>query len=65
MSVDTNTKGKDLSPYQVLRLDGVRVLVAPNLNRYATAVRLDQRRGLLGPKLTMDHDHRHGPACRH
>lgn len=65
MSVDTNTKGKDLSPYQRLRSGEVEVLVAPRLSRYATAIRLDARRGVLGRRLTMEHDHRHGPACRH
>jgi hypothetical protein len=65
VSVDTNTRGKDLSPYHRLAVGDVEVLVAPRLGDYATAVRLDTRRGLLGQKLTMDHDHLHGPACRH
>lgn len=66
MSVDTNTKGKDLSPYHRLRADQVEVLIAPRLPEYATAIRLGTKRGLLGQKkLTMDHDHRHGAACRH
>ena len=65
MSVDTNTKGKDLSPYLRLGLGDVEVLVAPRLGEYATAVRLGTKRGLLGQKLTMEHDHKHGPACRH
>ena len=65
MSVDTNTKGKDLSPYHRVRADDVEILLAPRLGEYATAVRLGTKRGLLGQKLTMDHDHRHGAACRH
>lgn len=65
MSVDTNTKGKDLTPYQRVQAVDVEVLVAPRLADYATEVRLGTRRSLLGQKLTMDHDHRHGPACRH
>jgi hypothetical protein len=65
VSVDTNTKGKDLSPYHRLPVDDIEVLLAPRLGEYATAVRLGTKRGLLGQKLTMDHDHRHGAACRH
>lgn len=66
MSVDTNTKGKDLTPYRRLRAGDVDVLVAPRLPEYATAIRLGTARGLLSrTKLTMDHDHRHGAACRH
>jgi hypothetical protein len=65
VSVDTNTKGKDLSPYHRVNAGEVEILLAPRLGEYATAVRLGTRRGLLGQKLTMDHDHRHGTACRH
>ena len=65
MSVDTNTEGKNLSPYERVKAGEVEVLVAPRLGQYATAIRLGTRRGALGRKLTMDHDHRHGPACRH
>jgi hypothetical protein len=65
VSVDTNTKGKDLGPYHRLRAGDIEVLLAPRLGEYATAVRLGTRRGLLGQRLTMEHDHRHGPACRH
>ena len=65
MSVDTNTKGTDLGPYQRVRAGEIEILLAPKLGEYATGIRLDTRRGLLGPRLTMDHDHRHGPACRH
>ena len=65
MSVDTNTKGKDLTPYRRLGIGEIEVLLAPRLAEYATAVRLGTKRGLLGQKLTMEHDHRHGSACRH
>ncbi len=65
MSVDTNTKHKNLEPYQVILLDGIRVLVAPRFDQYCTEVHLYTRRGLLGLKLGMDTVHAHGPACRH
>lgn len=32
MSVDTNTKGKNLSPYKKIRHGDVRVLISPKLN---------------------------------
>ena len=65
MSVDTNTKHKNLEPYQVILLDGIRVLVAPRFDQYCTEVHLYTRRGLLGLKLGMDTVHAHGPAWRH
>lgn len=65
MSVDTNTKHKNLAPYRTSLLDGVRVLVAPRFEQYCTEVHLYTRRGVLGRKLGMDSVHRHGPACRH
>jgi len=65
VSVDTNTKGKDLTPYHRIDVGTIEILLAPRLGEYATAVRLGTKRGLMGPKLTMDHDHRHGAACRH
>lgn len=65
MSVDTNTKHKNLSPYQVNLLDGIRVLVAPRFEQYCTEVHLYTRRGAFGRKLGMDTVHAHGPACRH
>jgi hypothetical protein len=65
VSVDTNTKHKNLQPYEVNLINGIRVLVAPRFGQYCTAVHLYARRGILGPKLGMDTVHAHGPACRH
>lgn len=65
MSVDTNTKHKNLEPYEVNLVNGIRVLVAPRFGQYCTEVHLSARRGILGPKLGMDTVHAHGPACRH
>ena len=65
MSVDTNTKHKNLQPYEVNLINGIRVLVAPRFGQYCTEVHLYARRGILGPKLGMDTVHAHGPACRH
>ena len=65
MSVDTNTKHKNLEPYEVNLINGIRVLVAPRFGQYCTEVHLYARRGILAPKLAMDTVHAHGPACRH
>ena len=65
MSVDTNTKHKNLEPYRVSQVGAIRVLVAPRFEDYCTEVHLYTRRGVLGPKLGMDTVHAHGPACRH
>ena len=65
MSVDTNTKHKNLQPYEVNVINGIRVLVAPRFGQYCTEVHLYARRGVLGPKLGMDTVLAHGPACRH
>jgi len=65
VSVDTNTKHKNLQPYEVNLINGIRVLVAPRFGQYCTEVHLYARRGIRGPKLGMDTVHAHGPACRH
>ena len=64
MSVDTNTTGKNLSPYKVLRHAGVKVLVAPSLLGFADEVRLDVG-GRFRKRLRVGIDHVHGPHCRH
>ncbi|MEQ8716611.1 MAG: hypothetical protein RIE08_03295 [Acidimicrobiales bacterium] len=47
MSVDTNTKGKNLTRYRTQRLDDeLRVLVAPQILGLAHMMRIDVRGGL-------------------
>lgn len=64
MSVDTNTKGKNLAPYRTMRRDGVKVLVAPSLVSFADQVHVDVG-GRLRKRLQVDIEHVHGPGCRH
>lgn len=53
MSVDTNTKGKNLTRYRTQRLDdGLRVLVAPQLAGLASRMRIDVG-GTLRKRLTV------------
>ena len=52
MSVDTNTKGKNLAPYRRVRpAEGVEVLLAHDLQRHAVRLALTSRRGVLGKRL--------------
>ncbi len=54
MSVDTNTKGKNLSPYKALRAgDDLKVLVTPTLAGLASRMRVTTRGGLR-KKLTVE-----------
>ncbi len=64
MSVDTHLKGKNLAPYRVIRQDGVKIHVAPNLMGYASSVQLDVRGGVR-KKIEVDIHHEHGPGCQH
>ena len=64
MSVDTHLKGKNLSPYRVIRKDDVKIHVAPNLISYAQSVQLDLA-GAVRKKLQIDINHEHGPNCNH
>ena len=54
MSVDTNTKGKNLSPYRSRTVDDLKVLVAPDLFKFAAELRLVARPGLLRPRLGVE-----------
>ena len=57
-------KGKNLTPYKVIRQDGVKIHVAPNLIGYASAVQLDIRGGVR-KRIGVDVRHEHGPSCTH
>ena len=46
MSVDTNTRGKNLSPYRTMRYGDLRILVAPQLSGLASRMLIDTRGGV-------------------
>lgn len=46
MSVDTNVKGKNLSPYRTHRVGDLRILVSPQLTGLASLMRVDVGGGL-------------------
>lgn len=64
MSVDTHLKGKNLAPYRVVRTEGVKVHVMPNLMGFASTVQLGVK-GTLRKRIDIDIQHEHGPACQH
>ncbi len=62
MSVDTNTKGKDLAPYQALAHEDVEFLIPSNLRKWAADLVVDAKRSLLGTKFVVQAGHAHGPG---
>ena len=62
MSVDTNTIGKNLDPYQLVERDGVEFLVPRNLVGWAATVTIDTRRSVFGRQFVVDAHHAHGPG---
>ena len=46
MSVDTNTKGKNLAPYRKMSHADFKILMAPRLIGLATAMRVDVKGGI-------------------
>jgi hypothetical protein len=46
VSVDTNTKGKNLRPYRTMRHGDLRILVSPKLSGIASRMRIDASGGL-------------------
>ena len=62
MSVDTNTKGKNLAPYRKMRHDDFKILMAPKLIGLATAMRVGVKGGLR-KRLTVELDDGTGGAC--
>ncbi|MEL7210726.1 MAG: hypothetical protein AAGK32_21230 [Actinomycetota bacterium] len=66
MSVDTYLKGKNTSKYRSFEPeDGVTILVAPPLLRFAHRIDLVTRKKLIGAKLVAVAHHEHTAACRH
>lgn len=62
MSVDTYLKGKNTSRYNPVEQDGVRILVAPALTQWATAVHVDVNRFLFWRSFDVSAAHRHQPT---
>ena len=62
MSVDTNTKGKNLDPYRRVRQDDVEFLVPRNLLNWAADITVDTKRTLLGTRFVVEAGHAHGPG---
>lgn len=53
MSVDTNTKGKNLAPYRKLRHERLQILITPTLVGMAESMRIVTT-GRLSKKLTVE-----------
>ena len=64
MSVDTHLKGKNLAPYRVMRQDGLKIHVAPNIVGFASHIQLGVK-GAVRKKIDIDIHHEHGPTCSH
>ena len=62
MSVDTNTKGKNLAPYRRMKHHDFKILMAPRLIGLANAMRVDVKGGLR-KRLTVELDDGTGGAC--
>ena len=62
MSVDTYLKGKNLAPYQTVEHEGVKILVAPSLTRWAESVQLNVKQFLIWKSFDIAVEHRHGPT---
>jgi hypothetical protein len=53
VSVDTNVRGKNLSPYRKLRHEGLQILVTPSLVGLADSMRVVTK-GLIGKSLKVE-----------
>jgi hypothetical protein len=63
VSVDTNTKGKNLDPYRRIRQGDVEFLVPRNLQRWAADLTVDAKRSLMGTtRFVVEAGHAHGPG---
>ena len=62
MSVDTNTKGKNLAPYRKMSHEDFKILMAPRLVGLAKAMRVDVTGGLR-KRLVVELDDGTGGAC--
>jgi len=62
VSVDTNTKGKNLDPYRRVEKDDVAFLVPRNLVNWASNVTVGTKRTMLGTRFVVEAGHAHGPG---
>jgi len=62
VSVDTNTKGKNLAPYRNMRHEDFKILMAPKLVGLAHAMRVDTTGGFR-KRLVVELDDGTGGAC--
>lgn len=53
MSVDTNVRGKNLSPYRKLRYEGLQILITPSLVGLADSMRVVSK-GRFGKSLKVE-----------
>jgi hypothetical protein len=62
VSVDTNTKGKNLAPYRTMRYGDMRILVSPKLSGIASSMRIDAS-GALRKRLKVELSGDDSDAC--
>jgi hypothetical protein len=62
VSVDTNTKGKNLDPYQRHAYGGVEFLLPRDLFGWAADLTVDAKRSILGTRFVVEAGHAHGPG---
>lgn len=64
MSVDTYLKGKNTSKYMRLEQDGLQILVAGSLQRFAKRIELDAKKFLVWKSFDVwvEAKHVHGPT---
>ena len=62
MPVDTYLKGKNLTRYEELELEGITVHVANALRQWASAVMVDAERFLFWRRFVVETAHRHQPT---
>lgn len=65
MSVDTYLKRKNLAPYQAVEQGDVKVLVSPNLLKWAKEVHVGAKQFLIWRSFHVDAEHQHLPTCAH
>ena len=64
MSVDTYLKGKNTSKYQRVQQDGLEILIAAGLQRFAKRIELDAKKFLIWKSFDVwvEAKHVHGPT---
>ena len=65
MSVNSYLNRKNLAPYGTVGQEGVRILVANALARWAEAVHVDVRQGWFSKSFEVEALRKHGATCKH